>query len=309
MFTDTHRIAGIHFRTEADFRISSFGHKRFQEFAFGNERFDIYHRVRSVDPDSLVLPPLGIQEKERILRYTCGSRKSIESPILKSQEVRYHVQACLEQPEQLSILVSPYSLVICDFRRHMIKGFYPLEFMDTLFDFRMKTSLPLIYNCFLSSFSSVMFHCSGLILGNSVPLFLAPDDGGKTTVLKTYPESKRQFLCDDRIVVRKNEKGFVAYGTPWGLFFNGSLHGNVGGLFLLEKAQNFELLPIKPKDILKFIWEEHFKGFSFFPKDIKKQAFETISDICCTIPGYRMRFSKNYVNWDAISAAMRGNVV
>jgi len=203
----------------------------------------------------------------------------------------------------------PYSFISCDFARSEINAFHFLEFIDTLFDFRIKFSLPMIFNTFLSSFSGAMLHCSGLILNNSVPLFLAPDEGGKTTVLKTSPKSKSEILCDDRIVVRKNGKRLFAYGTPWGQFHNGHLRGEVGGLFLLEKAQHFELIPVKPQDILKFIWKEHCKDFSFFPGQIKKKIFGIISYMCFTIPGFRMRFTENYVDWDAIDSAMKGDFV
>jgi hypothetical protein len=42
----------------------------------------------------------------------------------------------------------------------------------------------------------------------------------------------------------------------------------------------------------------------FLPKHLKRRAFEVLCDVCYQAPAYWMSFPKDYVDWEAIDAAM-----
>lgn len=74
--------------------------------------------------------------------------------------------------------------------------------------------------------------------------------------------------------------------------------------FLLEKAPDFELIPIKPRDVLQFLWDEHIHSWCILPRHLKTQTFEILYNACHQAPAFRMRFPKDYLDWDAIDAAI-----
>ena len=72
--------------------------------------------------------------------------------------------------------------------------------------------------------------------------------------------------------------------------------------------QEAEIEPIEPADLVQCLWAEHRNYTFFLPKHLKKKAFQILIDVCYRVPVYMMRFPKDYVDWDAIDAAMEGKV-
>lgn len=299
MFVLTHQIAGITFRTESDIRFPFLLANRFEQFRVRDTKPDVHHWIRSVDPDSLKLSPLSENEVESLSRCVRHPRESLESPLLRSPVVRTRLRSCLNQSEQIGFELHHSSVLIFDFARLKLEFFYASDLSEVLADCRVGASL---FASFMAAFSAAMVHSSGLILSGAAALFLAPDEGGKTTVLEHSPPGTT-ILCDDQNILKKEGDAVIAYSTPWGLYTNGSKQVKLGGLFLLEQAEHFELIPLKPVDVLEYLWNEH-PGRLFLPKILRIRAFEILFDACNQAPAYRMRFPKDYVDWDAIDAAM-----
>jgi hypothetical protein len=57
-------------------------------------------------------------------------------------------------------------------------------------------------------------------------------------------------------------------------------------------------------DALEYLWREHQSYYFFLPGPLRRQAFGFLYDVCHQIPVYRMRFQKDYIDWDAVDAAM-----
>ena len=159
-----------------------------------------------------------------------------------------------------------------------------------------------IFSSFLPNFSAALLHSSGVIRNGKAALFLAPDDGGKSTVIG-HSEGD-PVLSGDHIILRKEEGVFVAHGTPLGGMTSGPCSAGAGALFMLEKASHFRLDPISPRELLYNLWGEHRNYTFFLPKRLKKQAFQLLSEACYGIPCFKMRFSKNFVDWNAIDRVM-----
>ena len=329
MFVLTHKIAGITFQTESDVEINSIQKDFFQQFLTDDSKPDVYHRVQGIDRDTLTLPPISEEEKARISRCIfppylgpgtltlpplisekearISRRAPLPSddlgvPLLRSPSVRSRLESCLDHPEQVGLALHIFSVVIHDYVHHTIDIFYPTERREIFKGPWVENGFRRMFTSFLPAFSAVMVHSSGLIRNGTAALFLSPDEGGKSTVLERSTDGV--VLCDDRNIFRKEGDTFFAYGTPWGRITNPSRRARIGGLFLLEKASDFELVPIKPRDVLQFLWNEHRHDWRLFPKNLRTQTFEILYDTCHQAPVYRMRFPKDYVDWDAIDAAM-----
>jgi hypothetical protein len=159
-----------------------------------------------------------------------------------------------------------------------------------------------LFAAFLPGFSALMVHSSGLIRNGRAALFLAPDEGGKTTVLKRSDGG--QLLNDDQIIVRQEGDGFIAHATPLGRLTSGPCQAPLGGLFILEKATDFELVPVEPAGLVKRLWDEHHIYTFMLPKSLKRRSFDLFYDLCHRVPAYKMRFPRDHVDWGAVEAAM-----
>jgi hypothetical protein len=206
----------------------------------------------------------------------------------------------LNWPDQVALELRPSSLTVFDFASRELEVFFTPDMYWFADDPRAG---PITFAVFLGAFTATMVHGAGLIRNGVTALFLAPDGGGKTTAVGL--STAGTILCDDQIVIRKESNSLMAYGTPWGLTTNSSQTARVGGIFLLEKAEQFELIPLEPERALEYSWNEHLAYRVPLPKRLRSQAFDILYDICYQAPCYRMRFPKDYVDWDAIDAAMR----
>ncbi|MGB6872553.1 MAG: hypothetical protein WBE46_00165 [Dehalococcoidia bacterium] len=295
----THQIAGITIRTESDTLRPYLEQNPFKQFRVGNTEPEVCFRFRTVDPGSLTMPPLSRQEIERLSYCLYYPHEGWKSSLLRSPMVRARLQACLNQPEQVSLELRHSTVTFFDFARRRLDFFYTPDQGETLANCYVG---PSILAPFLPTFSAAMVHCSGLVRNHAAALFLAPDEGGKTTVVRQ--STTGTVLCDDQIILRKEGDVFMTHGTPWGLMTSTSQQTRVGAFFLLEQAKRFELMPIKPVAALDYLWNEHLGYRIFLPRKLRIRAFEILSEVCHQAPVYRMRFPKDYVDWDAIDAAL-----
>jgi len=252
---------------------------------------------------SFILPPLvyGHTEETGFLD-SPFVKNPFTVPLLRSPLVRERLDVCLNHPEQTGLLLHVFSIVIFDYRLHRIDLFYRSDQSWVFEDIPLDNGFRRMFTSFLPSFSALMLHSSGVVNKERAALFLAPDAGGKSTTLKNLYDGV--ILCDDQNILRKEEDIFRVHSTPWGAINGGQQQAQLGGFFLLEKAPSFELIRLKPQDVFLFLWEEHMHVWLRLPKSLRIKAFELLYEACCHVPCYRMRFPKNYVDWDAIEAVM-----
>jgi len=306
MITLTHQIAGITFQTLTDVEISVIQNDFFDQFSVDDIRPDVCHRICGVDRETMMLPVFSKEEKSRISGCVCLPKDDLNILPLRSPLVRERLHSRLRQPEQVGLELNLFSAIIRDHIDREIDFFYVSDCAETLKDLRLEHIFRRMFTSFLPAFSAVMVHSSALIRHSRAALFLAPDEGGKTTVMKHATYGTK--LCDDQIILRRENNTVMAHGTPWGRISGGPRSAKIGGLFLLEKALQFELLPLKPVDAIEYFWKEHLNYRAFLPKNLRLKAFGVISDACHQAPVYRMRFSKDYVDWDALDAAMEKKI-
>ena len=272
----------------------------------GSSRPAEHSRIHQVKQDALTAPPLTAEERKRLIRIAEFSPRMIPKlPLLQSPTVRAWLQPGLDGLEETRVYIYGDGLIIWNPTRKRLDYFYPESGGRFSRDQEMRIVVKFfrpMFAVFLPRFSALMMHSSGVIRGDRAALFLAPDAGGKSTVLEQATEGLS--LNDDQIILRKEGDTFIAHATPFGRLTSGPCQAPLGGLFVLEKALHFKLTSLKPAALVKSLWDEHLVYTSILPRHLKLRAFDLFYEMCHQVPVYRMRFPKDYVDWDAIDAAM-----
>jgi hypothetical protein len=291
---------------ERKFRISSdiprpfLNKKSFRLFASNNGRaVDAECIFSGITSSSLVLKPLQKKEKDILSGFILYPQMGPDSPILKSPMVRFQLRKCLNHQEDISLEMHAESFSIFDFYSKKLMIYYLSKRKKSLESCAVG---PGILAPFFPLFGAFMLHSSSSVLINKAALFLAKDEGGKTTVIKSA--AARDVLSDDQNILKKEDGVFFVHSTPWSTFPNGPRKARLGGLFMLEKASEFGLVRINPVDMLIYLWAEH-EGYTLFmPKKLRVAAFDLLREACRSVPTYRMRFPKDYIDWGAVDRAM-----
>lgn len=229
-----------------------------------------------------------------------SSNQAWTSPLLRSSLVQHRLLASLNQPEQNRVELRDWAVTLFDFARREVALFHTSEHQEFLAQCYVGPSL---FAPFLPTFAAMMLHSSAVVVGQVAALFLAPDEGGKTTVARTALHDA--ILCDDQNIIRKTGDAFVVHSTPWGLYHAGPRSAPLGGMFFLEKAERFELIPLKRTEAMARIWNDQANFHAVLPKHLRVRAFDLVCDACRAVPTYRLRFPKEQVDWGAIDAAMK----
>jgi len=308
----THKIAGLVFWTESNARLPWLKEDPFNQFLTADISPDVHQSVNKVAVDSLSQPPLNKEEQETLIRCNRFCPDWFEIPILKCPQVRQRLSSFAGRSKELQLWVGENLIYMIDFSCNRLDIFYSEKFggyvterQSYMPDDYVASNVRQIFSIFLLHFSAMLWHASGVVRGDRASLFLAPHDGGKTTVARQ--SNGKPILNDDHIILREKGDVIVAHGTPLGSMTSGPCQSAVGALFMLEKASFFQLEPLPPSEFVRYLWAEHRNYTFFLPKPLKQRVFRILCDLCYRIPGYLMRFPENYVDWDAIDTVMDKN--
>ena len=302
MFVTKHQIAGINLWTEADIDICHLVTPVYSQFCTDEARSDVRFRIAELNPDLPPLPPLTPLQRDRILRTIGFPSQWMERKALRSPQVRNAIDACLDQPELAQISLRWNRVITRNFARNELDFFYPAGNKTIVNDSFFIAPHRTMFAVFLPAFSAVMLHGAGIIHNGSAVLFLAPDEGGKSSIINLAMEMP--VLNDDHIILRKQGGVIVAHGTPFGSISSGPINSKLHAIFLLEKSPGFALTRLNTSEVVKFIWNENDHQWFGMPKKLRVQAFELIVDACQQAQLYRMQFPKGFVDWNLIGKAI-----
>lgn len=304
LLTTTYRIAGIAFRIDSDLLLHDLHNSSFDQFRSDDAKPDVVCRVRGVNgwlPTCDCLTEGELKFLKNCVRYPL---KDLENPLLCLPSVRARLSARTIQSAPISIEIRDSSLTVFDFAEKELEAFYQADFAQILSRSRIG---PGFFAPFLPVYSAAMVHSSALVHRGSAALFLAADGGGKTTLMEHSIDD--EILSDDQIVLREEQGVIMAHGTPWGSYVNSNVSAQVGGLFLLEQAERFELIPVETANVLEYLWNEHALYRLLLPQHLRKRTFELFHRACKQAPMYLLRFSKNEIDWHAIYGAMASSIM
>jgi hypothetical protein len=257
---------------------------------------DIRWTYQVVDPGSSIQADLD-PEKDfpgaRINRLGDGSL------LMRSPQFQARLDRTRDHLPWLAIEMHEGAVTILDFKQNRSDMFFIPEFADEL---AWRGTGPAMLAPFLPNFDACLLHASAIARQGRAAVFLASDEGGKTTAVRL--SSSGTVLGDDQVVLRRSGSGFRVSGTPWGLQADAKTQAPLGGLFLLSKADGFALEPLPVRDLASQIWEESKDPLSILPKPLKQKVFAIICDIATAVPAWRMSFAKDHIDWQAIDKAM-----
>ncbi|MCK5115150.1 MAG: hypothetical protein KAR44_01030 [Candidatus Aegiribacteria sp.] len=223
------------------------------------------------------------------------------SHILNFPPVRKLLEDCSNHGEQVTLEIRKHSLVIIDFLQHRMDIFYSRDNVHTIIEGRVD---PLIFTPFLHDIRALIVHSSCVSFDGRAAVFLAMDEGGKTTAANLCKGGR--VLADDQIIFRKQDDGgWLAYGTPWTTFPPDPDHAVPAAFFLLEKADEFSLTELSSRELFSFLWGEHFKIRFQIPSMYQTTLFDLYRELSSSASVYLMKSPKDYIDQDAILKCMK----
>ena len=293
-----HRIAGINFRTDSDVPITHLVEPVFTKFQVEGSRPDLPFTIRAINPDFLPLAPMDTITRERLLMTIGFPEQWLDRPLLRSSAIWNKVKACLDKPELAHINLRWNRAIIYNYSANELDFFYPPEEREIFLDPLIVAPHRGMFSVFMPNFSAIMLHGAGIVRKDAAVLFFAPDEGGKSSMIKLA--DGMLVLNDDQIILREQNRVIMAHGTPFGPISSGPIQSRLGAIFLLEKSSRFALSPLSTADAIEFIWNEHAHLWILMPRSLRIKAFELIADACRQARLYRMQFPKGYIDWNAI---------
>ncbi len=289
-------IGGFTIEIRSELASASLNCKRFQPFqtSLKKKKIGVYFHFPGIE--DLIAPPLD-PDNDPLLKK--AGRRGTESPLLRSRLVNACLNRAREHTERLFIEIFPEALSILDFKNSCADFFYP---SGPVPGFGKRLIGPALLAPFLPKFDACLLHASAIMRHGKAAVFLAPGEGGKTTAVRLSPSGA--ILGDDQVLVRRDKKGFLVSGTPWGLHVNATLQAPLAGLFLLQKADRFTLVPCPTREMITHIWNETKNPLSILPAPLKKRAFAIICAIAASVPAYTLSFAKGHIDWEAIDRVL-----
>jgi hypothetical protein len=301
-FVYTYRLGGITFQVKSDLRLSGFLADKFRHFNATQAQPDVVCRINGLVPGSSRLTTGDLALAEQLIPWLPRETRLQPCPLLHSTKVKAALRDAMAHPEALQVELRPASITVTNLARRRMDVFYQGDHPAFADDTRHLDSGILLP--FLPMYDATLLHSSGVVCGGTAGLFLAPDDGGKTTVAGLiHPDDA--VMSDDQNLVRKLGGRFYAFGLPWCRVLGSTGHHPLGGLFFLEKASAFDLIPLAPFDALERIALDPQNAYGPLPPAHRTHAVSLRLELVRQVPAYRLRFSRDDVDWDAVAAAMR----
>jgi hypothetical protein len=292
----THQMGGINVRVESDIFFVRLLNAPFSRFRVAAQLPHITARLlgATIPFPSLKLP---LADDPILARFARHPTDDGDSALLAAPPVRAYLLTHLDRAPDITLELRRHAIVAFDWARHDLSVFYETNNHITPGCYVG----PSLFAPFLPSFSAVVVHSSSLVRDGKAALFCASDGGGKTTVV-THARSG-VILSDDHNLLRLDGDTITVCGTAWGRHAQPDA-APLGGLFVLEKADHFDLRPLDPLGALRFLWAEHYTYFAPLPHSLRLRALALLDEVCRAVPVYRMRFAQRDIDWDAIDRAM-----
>ena len=147
--------------------------------------------------------------------------------------------------------------------------------------------------------SGFLVHSCAVAMGKDGYLFLAPAEGGKTTIARK--SRKFRVLSDDCNALRREGNDWFIYPTPWGRLTNGKPEKvQLTKIFFLKKAKRLEIKELSPgNSLIRFFSQIHLSGI-IERTDLAEKILEGIENLAGNPLFFELSFSKKSRIWEAI---------
>lgn len=137
----------------------------------------------------------------------------------------------------------------------------------------------------------VLIHAAGLCFRDTGYIFPGKSGSGKSTISRQLTGlDDYEFLSDDRIIIRKSNETFKAFGTPWpgeaGIAVN--KNATLSGIFLISQASYNKIEEIKPQKAMERLLPV--VSIPWYDKDIMIKILDFCEDLISNVPVYELYF-------------------
>jgi hypothetical protein len=160
--------------------------------------------------------------------------------------------------------------------------------------------LRIVHTLLLARQGGFLLHSASAIRNGKAFLFAGVSEAGKTTISRLAPPDVT-LLTDEISYVRKQDGGYVAYGTP----FTGELaklgenvSAHVSSLYLLAKGPENRIEPIGPGEAARSL----LANLLFFAEDeeLVQATFHSAFEFVSRVPVSRLTFVPDARVWELI---------
>jgi hypothetical protein len=166
--------------------------------------------------------------------------------------------------------------------------------------YSIDTALRIIHSLILALEGGLLVHAASAVRNGKAFLFAGISGAGKTTIARLAP-ADATLLSDEISYLRRNGRGYVAYGTP----FAGEM-GKVGenvqaplaALYLLQKGPKNSMEPVRASEAARMLLENVL--FFAHDRELVGLVFESACELVRHVPVYRLTFFPDQRVWEMI---------
>lgn len=290
-------IAGVSFGVEQEDPGVVTGLGRFQGFRSydGDPDITVHYHSASVDRASDGVPQ-GLRKLLGRIPVVPGHVRpgGTECSLFAHEPFQRKLEDCQSRAEHVVLDITEHSAVIHDFMLRRADVFRVPESSSPESGGRVVLS-PFTFSSLLCDFQALLLHCACVSFDGRSAVFLATDEGGKTTAASLCRGGK--VLSDDQVLFRRRNVGeWTAYGTPWTTFPPDPVSSVPGAFFLLRKGDEFSLEKLGHLQLLSFLWDEHTGSRLLVPRNRRTALLDLYRDLSASAPVYLMTFTREYMD-------------
>jgi hypothetical protein len=233
---------------------------------------------------------------DRCITYPRG----YDAPLLEAPAVRARLHESGLHAEWIGVEPRPHTVTLYDFVSREMTLYYEPSVRHAYADCRIA---PALFGTLLPQLAALLIHAGAVVRNDKALLFLAPDGGGKSTVV--LQPGVGLVLSDDHVLIRLDGPKTEVHGTPWGRVFDPG-RAELGAIFLLEKGEDFAMSPVSGSETFHYLWGEHQAYGIYLPKALRKTQFDLYWSLSHAAPSFRTRFTRQGLDWRAVDQAVHG---
>jgi len=226
----------------------------------------------------------------------------LRHPVARHPEILDALRRCTPCPDSCDIEFAWDRAVICNFEERWAQVFYPESRRDGITGARFQAGFRNLVGRFFPLFGGVLLHAAAVVLGERAALFVAPDGGGKTTLVRGLASA--QVLSDDHVVLRADGQWGEVYSTPFGTITSGPSSARLGAVFLLRKADRVEIRPITLKRAMSSLTDGLHASWVACPSPVRREAFEVLVGAIHGVPVFEFKVTKGFSNWELVHGCL-----
>lgn len=151
----------------------------------------------------------------------------------------------------------------------------------------------------------ISFHCALIEYEGNAVAVCAPSGTGKTTHARLWRDYKNALILNgDRALCKKEDKTWMAYGSPWSGTSGEQINRKapLKALVILERADNNEVVQLNSIEIFQNIFPH--LVYPSWDRELLIKAMDQLDDLINNVPVYKLKCKPDYNAVDTLYDAI-----